>query len=62
MKSTEVIVVPNDDAEIKKFAEAVGISLERAKYIESMRPTYLAYEHDYIKTPKPRRLKKKITT
>lgn len=59
MKSS-VVVVPNDEAEVKKFAEALGISIERARYIDSMRATYLAWEHDYLKAT-PQLLKKKRT-
>jgi hypothetical protein len=59
MTLNDITVVPNDDEDIQKFAEALGISVERAKYIEAMRPVYLAWEHDYLKTPpklkKPRR-------
>lgn len=46
-------VVPNEDIDIREFAEAAGISVERARYIESMRHRYLLWEHDYVKGKEP---------
>lgn len=45
------IVLMHDDDEILEFAKAVGISEERARYVESMRDRYLGWEHDYVQTP-----------
>lgn len=50
------LVIMHDEDDIKRFSEKVGISVERARYIESLRGRYLAWEHDYVKdkTPKKR--------
>ena len=33
----------------KEFAEALGITRERAAYINSMKEIFICWEHDYIK-------------
>ncbi len=40
---------PHRADEIVKFSKALGISKERAAYIDSMRDHYMLWEHDYIK-------------
>lgn len=48
--SKVVIVEPNNARRIAKFAETLGISIEKAKFIEHMRAHYIAWEYDYVKT------------
>ncbi len=43
-----LVMDPRTKKEIKRFANDVGISIEKAKYIEWMREQYLFWEHDYI--------------
>lgn len=43
------IVTPNSNYKIRKFAKQMGIDLKHAKFIEYMRGSYVAWEHDYIK-------------
>jgi hypothetical protein len=58
MKS-HVEITPNDEETIQKFAEDLGISLDRARYIESMRATFMAWEHDYLKETPEKLVKKR---
>lgn len=43
---------PHTETEVVHFSEEVNIPLERARYIENMRETYITWEHDYRRTLK----------
>lgn len=48
--STNVAVVePHTEIEVSKLAEDLGISIERARFIETMREFYILHEYDYSK-------------
>ncbi len=46
------IVKPNSKYKIRKFANQLGIDLNHAKFVEYMRNSYVAWEHDYVKQEK----------
>lgn len=37
------------EVDVVEFSEKIGITLERARYIENMRENYILWEHDYLK-------------
>ena len=49
------IVKPNSKYKIRKFANQMGISLNHAKFVEYMRDSYVAWEHDYVKNEESQR-------
>lgn len=49
---TKVLIIePNKEKDIINFAESMGISIEKAKFIDYMRSHYITWEYDYIKKP-----------
>lgn len=47
-----LMVEPHTELAVLDFAKKLGITKEKAHYIENMRERYLIWEHDYLGTPK----------
>ena len=50
-----LVVEPHTETEIVQISEDLGITIERARFIERMREHFILNEYDYSKKPVPLR-------
>ncbi len=50
---TPTVVLPHTETEIVQISEDLGITIERARFIERMRGYFILNEYDYSKKPVP---------
>ena len=47
------VVLPHTESEVVQLAEDLGITIERARFIESMREKFILAEYDYSRGAVP---------